>query len=194
MNHPFSRGNIKTVFATSTRKLLIHSFILNKYKTMCLDYTVQPLRSLCWACSSLLPPSFPPHHLLWSISHRWSIHWAYSFTSLWFFTRFSPSCYHLLLLSSTPLSPPVLWILEPHVPFTSSAPKFYPSSSIKHWKRHISTTKDPSLLFMCPGFDPKWTLIGFHCSSDTPQYNPLQLTFQWREHTPVTKTNHRFAR
>lgn len=96
--------------------------------------------------------------------------------ALIFYSLFSilPSPAPSSLIYTPPTHTPVLWILEPHVPFSSSAPKFYPSSSIKHWKRHIQRfnyNNEASLppflwlLFMWPGFTPKWTLIGYYCNS-----------------------------
>lgn len=53
MNHPFSRGNIKTVFVTYTRKLLIHSFIFFNIR--------QCVSILCSCCSHSAGPA--PHSI-----------------------------------------------------------------------------------------------------------------------------------
>lgn len=56
MNHPFSRGNIKTVFATSTRKLLIYSFIFVNIRQC-----VSILSSQCSHAAGPVPHSIHLH-------------------------------------------------------------------------------------------------------------------------------------
>lgn len=133
MNHPFSRGNIKTVFATTTRKLLIHSFIFFNSRQC-----VSILSSRCSHSAGPVPHSIHLHFHATTFSGLYhtadpSIEPILSPRSDFLLTFLHPAvtCSFFSYLHP-PTHTPVLWILEPHVPFSSSAPKFYPSSSIKH--------------------------------------------------------------